>query len=68
MNNNFDVWSLVIRSLCRQYILNKLKNVASCLSMHNIEVSSYDTRLVIYEDNVEADEGYGRSEYSWLNS
>ena len=64
MSNNFDVLSLEKQILCRQYISSKIKNVASCQNKHNIEVHSSDKMLVIYEGNVQEDEGCGRLEWS----
>ena len=64
MNNNFDAWFPVRQILCRQYISNKITNVASYQNKRSIEVRSSDTRLVIYEDNVPGDEECERLEWS----
>ncbi len=68
MSNNSDVWILEKPSLCRRYILSKKMNMASCQHRHSTDVRSDDKRLVIYDHNVQEDEGYGRLECScWFS-
>lgn len=43
-------------------------NMASCQHRHSTDVRSDDKRLVIYDHNVQEDEGYGRLECScWFS-